>query len=165
MAIFREEVCVEMLMPLTNMPRVDSWRTIYRFVLTGATKHGSCNLLLFNTHQPNSEQRKFNLTQQINMCKAVINEGVRFVSEDPHMNIGFGFGGDANCPVSPWTTAFNEDAAVRLTFKDIQFLWRFRRKAKGHMVGCGTLGLLFLENTCKVEGQEKQHDPMVTQWC
>ena len=55
-AMFRAEVQIEALLPITKMFKVDSWRIFDRFVLTGATEHGTCYLMLFNTHQPKSHE-------------------------------------------------------------------------------------------------------------
>ena len=52
MAAFKAEVQVRALDPLAKMPRVDAWRVVHRFVVTGATEHGPCSLLVYNNHQP-----------------------------------------------------------------------------------------------------------------
>ena len=94
-------------------------------------------MILFSTHQPQSHERTFGSAQQINMCKAVVHEGTRFANRDAH-KIGFGFGGDANFIIGPWTTAWNETASARLTFRDLHFLWGVNKKVGDLMVGAGT---------------------------
>ena len=101
--------------------------------------------------------------KQINRCKAVRQEGIRFANTDAH-KISFGFGGDANCTIGPWTTAFCEFPSARLTFSELQFMWGVNKKGGDLMVGAGTKDLLFFENQCSIQGREKQHDPMIMKW-
>ena len=65
MAAFRSEVQVLQLEPLTRMKRVDPRRAVERFEVIGATEHGPCSLLIYNTHQPQSTNRPFKPTMQI----------------------------------------------------------------------------------------------------
>ena len=102
MAAFKAGLTVEMLDPLTKMKGVASWRAVDRFKITGTTEHGECHLLTYNTHQPKSRERPFSPTQRINFCKAILRDAIRDHGGDPR-NIGFGFGGDANCDMSTWT--------------------------------------------------------------
>ena len=96
MAAFRAGATVEPLQPLTMMRKVDPWRVVERFLLTGATEHGPCTMLIYNNHQLKSSKRPFNITQQIEFCKAVLKDAFFYVS-DHQQCIGYGFGGDANC--------------------------------------------------------------------
>ena len=91
MAMCRAEVQVETLKPMRQMPGVDSWRTVDRFVLTGATEHGLHKMMLFNQHQPKSNNYKVGCAQQLNFCKAIFREGIRFMSKET-LSVGFGFG-------------------------------------------------------------------------
>ena len=70
MAALRGSVEVECLRRLERMDKVDPWRTVERFALSGASEHGPCTLLVFNQHQPQSDLRPFTSTQMINFCKA-----------------------------------------------------------------------------------------------
>ena len=56
MAAFKAETQVQVMEPLTKMSQVDDWRTVERFKVIGATEHGQHTLLMYNQHQPNSEQ-------------------------------------------------------------------------------------------------------------
>ena len=94
------ETMAAFMEPLTKMCRVDSWRTVERFKVIGATEHGEHTLLIYNQHQPKSDLRPFKPTQKINFCKAILEDAMRQHSEDASI-IGFGFGGDANCNMVP----------------------------------------------------------------
>ena len=90
MAAFEAGVQVHKMEPLTQMPRVDSWRTVDRFKVTGATEHGAHTLLIYNQHQPSSSQRPFKPTQKISFCRAILEDAVRQQCQDAAI-IGFGF--------------------------------------------------------------------------
>ena len=55
LAVFKAEVQVRALEPLTNIPNIDAWRIAERFELIGATEHGPCSLLILQ--QPSAEFR------------------------------------------------------------------------------------------------------------
>ena len=164
MAAFRAEVQVRALDPLKKMKRVDAWRVVQRFEVTGATEHGPCSLLIYNNHQPKSQKRKFPVAMAINLGKAVLRDAKAHVGADPSC-CGFGFGGDANCTLARWNTAFSETPAHLLRCKQFFFMYGVGGKGGDLMVGAGTDGLDFYENTCTVEGRELQHDPMIMEWC
>ena len=100
MAVFTAGARVHVMEPLTNMLRVDSWRTVERLKVIGATEHGKHTLLIYNQHQPSSARRPFKQSQKINFCKAILKDAMRQNSEDASI-IGFGFGGDGNCGMVP----------------------------------------------------------------
>ena len=56
---------VHPLPPLTNMKKVHDWRYCERLVLTGAAEHGHPKLLVYNTHQPASDNRKYSRLPEI----------------------------------------------------------------------------------------------------
>ena len=115
MAAFEAGVQVHKMEPLTQMPRVDSWRTVDRFKVTGATEHGAHTLLIYNQHQPSSSQRPFKPNQKISFCTAILEDAVRQQCADAAI-IGFGFGGDANCSTAQWIVAFAECKPIRLHY-------------------------------------------------
>ena len=119
LAVLRAEVQVRALEPLTNIPNIDAWRIVERFERIGATEHGPCNLLIYNNHQPSSDKRPFKEPARINFCKAVLKDA-HYSKTD--YNIGFGFGGDANCDMSMWTTAFKETSEYQLQFTEPCFM-------------------------------------------
>ena len=166
MAAFRKDVDVNVLPPLRNMKGVDSWRTVERFELFGATEHGQCQMLVFNTHQPASERRPFGASMRIAFCKALIRDALRLHADNPAM-CGWVFGGDANCSLPHWTSAFQQVPQSRLTFDAPSFVCGINNKNGDLMVGAGvrSAGMAFCQNTCTVEGREKQHDPMILEWC
>ena len=110
MATFRAEVQIHPLDPLTKMERVDAWRVVQSFRLTVDTEHGLRSLLIYNTHQPKSTKRKFPVAMSIKVCEAVLRDAIAHVGADPS-RCGFGFGGDANCSLATWNTAFSETPA------------------------------------------------------
>ena len=166
MVAFKAEAQVHVMEPLTKMFRVDSWRTVERFKVIGATEHGEHTLLIFNQHQPSSDLRPFKPTQKLDFCKAILEDAMRQLSEDASI-IGFGFGGDANCNLAQWSVAFSECRHFRLHYGLPFYMFGRRRKGGDLMIGCASHGkghLIFWKNTCEVEGREEQHDPMIMQW-
>ena len=166
MAAFTAELKVEMLQPLRKMARVEKWRTADRFKITGATEHGECKLLIYNNHQPISKERPFKPTQKINFCKGILKDAMKDHAADD-LNIGFGFGGDANCSMSQWTTAVDESRPFALHYQIPYYMFGRGRKGGDLMIGCSGVGknqLIFFENRCEVEGREKMHDPMIMAW-
>ena len=55
--------------------------------------------------------------------------------------------------------------AHRLCFKQLYFMRGMGLKGGDLMVGAGAEGMGFNGNTCTVEGRDRQHDPMIMQWC
>ena len=132
LAAFRREVQVHPLATLKfdAQSRVDTWRRVERFEVIDATEHGPCSLLVFNQHQPSSNQRPFKSRQRNSFCKEVLSDAIRFQTSTPRC-LGFGFGGDANCSTTHWSPAFSEMPENRVTMQTPQL-------PKG--VGGGTMG-------------------------
>ena len=101
MAAWRSDQEVRQLQPLVKMRRVHSWRVCQRFVLTGASEHGSPTLLVYNTHQPHSPKRPFTQAMRINFCKAVMQDAIAHHVSEP-TSTGFLQAGDANCSLAVW---------------------------------------------------------------
>ena len=101
MAAFQSGVSVKSLPPLTKMQRAHPWRTVERFELSGATEHGPAKMLVYNTHQPSSDERPFPTNMRIKFCTAVLHDAIRHHSNNP-TSCGWVFGGDANCSMAPW---------------------------------------------------------------
>ena len=76
MAALRPDVPVECLSRLSHLPRVNSWREVERFTIHGATEHGTCKLLVYNNHQPASDDRPFPANMRIAFCKAIIIDAI-----------------------------------------------------------------------------------------
>ena len=102
---------------------------------------------------------------RIALCNIIIHDAVDFCSNDPNC-CGFVCGGDANCNLAPWITAFHEFRAWALTFQEPQFLQGVRRQNGDLVVAAGVRGfdMLIYENRCEVKGREKQHDCMFFKW-
>ena len=93
--------------PLKKMKRVNAWRVVQRFEVTGATEHGPCSLLIYNNHQPKSTKRKFSVNMGVDFCKAVLRDAISHAEAAPTC-VGFSFGGDANISYVHWDTAIRE---------------------------------------------------------
>ena len=122
MAALRPDVPVECLSRLSHLPRVNSWREVERFTIHGATEHGTCKLLVYNNHQPASDDRPFPANMRMTFCKAIIINAIHFCKEDDKC-CGFAFGGDGNCSLAQWSAAFEEVPGWNLTFQEPQFVW------------------------------------------
>ena len=83
MAAFKAGVSVTSLPPLTNMVRVHPWRAVERFELSGATEHGPVKMLVYNTHQPSSDERPFPANMRIKFCTAVLYDAIRHQNNNP----------------------------------------------------------------------------------
>ena len=161
MAAFRPSVEVARLDTLDFLVRDAPWRSVERFVLTGAAEHGRCNLLVYNQHQPCSSERPFPQPQKLEFCKAIIEDAVRYCADDDE-SVGFVFGGDANVGLAAWNAALRENTAWKVTFEQPDFLYGRRHKGRDLMIAAGRkgAGLQVFANNCRVEGREEQHDPM-----
>ncbi len=140
MAALRAEVQVVALEPLTKIKRVDPWRVVERFELIRPTEHGQYSMLIYNTHQPSSKLRPFKLTQKIDFCKAVLRDAIRYHSNHEE-NVGYGFGGDANCTMANWVAAHHETAERRLTFGQPTYMQGLNKKTRRLHVRCRQRGL------------------------
>ena len=166
MAAFKPGVQVHGMEPLEKMFRVDDWRTVDRFMLFGATEHGKHALLIYNQHQPSSKQRPFKPQQKLNFCRAVLEDAMREHKNDASI-IGFGFGGDANCGMAEFNTAFRECRGFDRHYGGLMCMFGKGKKGGDLMIGCESHGaseFACLKNACDVEGRERQHDPMIVQW-
>lgn len=151
---------------MTHMPKVDAWRTVERYLIQGAAEHGSHILLVYNRHQPSSTLRPFPITQRIQFCKCILQNAMDYCANQDSKCIGFCFGGDANCGVAQWSPAFNEVSSWEITFNTPSFLQGRRRVSADLMVVeiVKQFDVIVYENISKVEGREKQHDPMAFQF-
>ena len=133
MAAFSSNVIVEPLEQLVKMERVDSYRVVERFALHGATEDGDCHWLVYNQHQPASEERPFPAPMRIAFCEAIINDALRHCAQQPRC-CGFIFGGDGNCSLASWSAAFDASSGWSLTFQQPSFLHGVGRKDGDLMV-------------------------------
>ena len=161
---WRQEQVVTNLSALTKMPRVDDWRTLDRLEVIGATKHGPCSLLVYNSHQPSSDLRKFPMEMRRRLCKATLTDAIEHIEKTDH-NIGFAFGGDANCNLATWQTALEEMSEYKLTFQEAQLLWGAERKNGDLIVAAGINGFDMLDENCDVPNRDPQHNCMMLAWC
>ena len=161
---WRNEVNVKTLQKFKNMDKVDPWRSIELFRITSATEHGPCKLLVHNNHQPASGLRPFPANMRIRMCKEVLRNAIRYQHDNFH-SIGFVFGGDANCNLPTWRTAFTEMPEFKLSFNVPQMVWGQRKKTGDLLVACGVHGFDMIEEMCDVPNRCPEHDSMMFVWC
>ena len=102
MVAFKADANAYVMQPITKITRVDNWQTMERFMVIGATKHGEHTLLIYNHHQPSSDQRQFRATQKMNFCKAILE------NTSP---IGFGF----DRPLQILTMTVTVTITIRIT--------------------------------------------------
>jgi hypothetical protein len=163
-AAWRHEQEVNKLSQLKKLPHVSTWRTLDRFEVTGATEHGPASLLVYNNHQPASAVRKFPVPMRIRLCREVLKDAIRNHSNTPE-NIGFEFGGDANCNLTHWQAALVEESHYTLHFNEAQMLWGKNQKPGDLMVAAGINGFQVIEEKCDVPNRDRQHDSMIFRWC
>ena len=146
-----------------HMPRVSNYRVVDRFIIQGAPEHGSPTLLVYNQHQPASKERPFPNAMRISFCKYILIDAMDCCRNQNSNCVGFVFGGDANCGVAHWNSAIHEVRGWNITFNHLAYLQGRHRKPGDFMVaGCVKhRDFVVYENTCRVQGREKQHDPMV----
>ena len=78
-------------------------------LIQGATEHNEeQSMLIYNTHQPSSETHPFNANKKIAFCKHVLRHAITEHSARQN-NVGFVFGGDANCIWSAESNIFQMD--------------------------------------------------------
>ena len=154
---------VLVLPPLTNMDKVHAWRRCERLVLTGAAEHGHPKLLVYNTHQPASDKRAFPPAMRINFCVAVLEDAVRFRTKDSRC-IGFIQTGDANCTIGTWASGMQQTPDSNVNFRQVRHVIGVGNKG-GDVLTFGAVGdVEIYDNTCRVQGREKQHEPVIAEW-
>ena len=157
------------------MNRQPSYTIVERILLLwiaygGAAEHA---ILIYNTHQPASDNRPFSKERRYRFCKDVILDAIRHVTEDKRI-VGVMFCGDANCGFQHWSTAVNEMPIVALHFQTPRYLYanaeavRFpsKRKSGDIVVVFPVKGEEFeaVQEDCQVPNREKQHDVIVAGW-
>ena len=164
MAAFLPDANMTKLPQMThvNMPSVHGWRVVDRFVIQGAPEHGSPTLLVYNQHQPSSKERPWPNPLRINCCRYILIDAMNYCSRDSYC-VGFVFGGDANCGIAHWNPAILEVRPWKHTFATLSYIQGIHRKPGDFLVAGSVKYADFIvyENTCLVQGREKQHDPMV----
>ena len=75
-AAWRGDVRVERLTSF-KISTVQAFRTVERTLVTSAPEHGHQKLMVYNTHQPASEKRRFPPTSRLKCAHAIIAESIR----------------------------------------------------------------------------------------
>ena len=89
------------------MLNVNPWRCAQRFKVRIGDIRNHGWLLVYNTHQPASDNHKFPSNMRTNFCKAITRDATAVAKEDGDV-MGFVLMGDANCTEVIWTTALWE---------------------------------------------------------
>ena len=104
--IFKSHVKVTMLESII-LP--NSWRRVEVALIQGATEHNEeVSMLIYNSHQPSSDLHPFKSTAKTEFCKHVLRHAITEHSARQN-NVGFVFGGDANCIWSAESNIFQMD--------------------------------------------------------
>ena len=109
-------------MTSVDMPRLSEWRVLDRFIIQGASMHGSPTMPVYNQHQPASKERPFPNNMRISFCKYILMDAVDCRRNRDDNCVGFVFGGDANCGVAQWNAAIHEVKGWKNTFNDLSYL-------------------------------------------
>ena len=162
---WRQEQVVKSLLPLTNIPKVHAYRTLDRLEVMGDTEHGPCSLLIYNNHQPASDERPFPKGMRRTLCRATLEDAIKHANASNH-NIGFTYGGDGNCSLGVWKPVLDSFPEYRLTFEEAQLLWGKGRKPGDLMVAAGIPGFeTHDEERCDVENRDPAHACLMLSWC
>ena len=150
-------------MTYVDMPSVHDWRVVDRFLIQGASEHGSPTLLVYNQHQPSSNDRPWPTTMRISFCRYILIDAMDYCSRDSNC-VWFVFGGDANCGIAHWSPAMYEVKSWKNTFSNLTYVQGIQQKPGDFMVAASVNGrgdFIVYKNTCRVQGREQAHDPMV----
>ena len=146
-----------------DMPSVHDWRVVDRFLIQGASEHGSPTLLVYNQHQPSSKDRPWPTTMRIIFCGYILIDAMDICSRDRNC-VGFVFGGDANCGIAHWSPAMDEVKSWKNTLSNLTYVQGIQQKPGDFIVAASVKGrgdFIVYKNTCRVKGREKTRDPMV----
>ena len=94
---WRGDIKIEVLTQVRNMPQVADWRVVERLLVV----HNGDALLVYNNHQPCSENRPFSKQARVRFLKAILDDMVRQSCADRRI-VGVMFCGDANCNHHHW---------------------------------------------------------------
>ena len=164
LSAWRKEQVVNNRSPLTNISSVDPWRTLDRLEVMGDTEHGACSLLVYNNHQPSSQERPFSSGMRRRLCRATLGDAIKHAQATEH-NIGFTFAGDGNYNQLGWKRILDDVSECNLTFQDTKLLWGTDRKNGDLMVTAGIAGLDVIDQICDVENRDPHHNCMMLSWC
>jgi len=150
----------------------NSYRSVERFVLTSATKHGPVSTLVFNSHQPASEKRQFKPGARQQFCKALLVAGIA-EHERNSANVGFIAGGDINCSRAPWSVALEQTKPDWCKyFEQPTFVFSTKQiaakpwlaKAGDCHVTMGRKNFNVLQCDCTVKNRDPGHDCIIVRW-
>ena len=150
---------------------VQAFRTVERTLVTSAPEHGHQKLMVYNTHQPASDKRRFPQTSRINCAHAIIAESIRDNS-DMEGIVAFLCIGDPNLSRSIWQTALVEVQILTLHFAKALFVFATQEIAKDPIkMKPGDIALALTNDSCDirqtdcfVENREAQHDCLIVEW-
>ena len=167
-AAFKAGVHVLELEQMKNfMNGKHSFRMVDRYVL----HKGNHNILLYNQHQPASNERQLRPRDKVELTGKVLRDAIAFHKQTPN-NIGFIFGGDANSAHSIWATTLEANMEWRHVFKEPFFAYAKDSIAKNPktmkpgdcQLGMGIDNFKVLQTDCQIKNRDTMHDPIVVKW-
>ena len=162
-SIWKPEASVQVLPTLQLiLPDSQSYRTVERFRVHYSD---SVSLLVFNQHQPASDRRPFPAPDRIRFCSEILRAGVSEHCEES-TNIGFVFGGDANCDATVWANAILAETCWQPHFQPAWFAFARDEiadnvalmKRGDCQVGMGEEGFTIVQTNCFVRNRDPFHD-------
>ena len=128
-------------------------------------------MLICNTHRPSSSKRSFTSKEKIKCCEHVLRHAISAHSARPN-NVGFLFGGDANCTRHPWSAARLEEPTHRLHFQEPSFIYANENiVAKPMKANNGDIGVVMgMKNLhgrqfdLRLQSREAAHDVILIGW-
>ena len=109
---WRGDMSANLLGQLSGIQKQPAYRVAERMLLLSnegsAAEHA---ILLYNSHQPDSDKRPFSKNSRIAFCKAVLADAILQAVADNRI-VGFMFCGDANCNLPHWFTALRADITL-----------------------------------------------------
>ena len=124
LAAWRGDMRVELLGQLKFYPWQPTYRVVERILLlenaeAGVAEHA---ILIYNNHQPDSDNRPFSKPMRISFCRIVLLDAIQQVAADKRI-VGVMFCGDANCGLQHWLTAIWEERTWEMHFESPRYLF------------------------------------------
>ena len=127
--------------------------------------------MVFNQHQPSSDNRPFRQGARIRFCKQLLHAGVAEHCADP-TNIAVVFGGDAKCNRGVWSAAIAEETSWKQYFKVLSPIFAREAVAANPIlartgdchIAMGIDGFDVRQEDCWVRNSNPRHDCIIVKW-
>ena len=163
-------------MQLNKLKNLPEYRVCERLRIVRQGKEGGAGehaILVYNNHQPASENNDFPRHARVMFCKTILQDMMRQSSDETRI-VGAMFCGDANCNQQHWFTALCEYTEWEMVFKRPRLLFAnleaahnpIRRKSGDVTAVVSFKGEDFVpvQEDCRVPNREKQRDVTVATW-